>query len=149
MNYVEVLNDTKDEIEEFEIIKEFIDFCLDKLRLKNVLFNVIIIDNERIHELNRTYRNIDRPTDVITFALEDNKQIDLPVIRVLGDVYISIDKAKEQSVSYGHSLKRELCFLAVHGLLHLLGYDHETKEEEEIMFGLQKELLEDYGIKKS
>lgn len=149
MNYVEVLNETKDKIEEVEIIKEFIDFCLDKLRLKNVLFNVIIIDNERIHELNRTYRNIDRPTDVITFALEDNKQIDLPVIRVLGDVYISIDKAKEQSLSYGHSLKRELCFLAVHGLLHLLGYDHETKEEEEIMFGLQKELLEDYGIKKS
>ena len=67
-------------------------------------------------------------------------------IRLLGDIYISLDKAKEQAKEYGHSLERELCFLAVHGIYHLLGYDHETEEEAEVMFKKQEEVLMEYGI---
>ena len=148
MNYVEFFNEYNTDIEELNLCEEFINYCLDKLDLKNVMFNVIIVNNDKIHSLNKDYRNIDRPTDVITFALEDDKQVDIPSIRVLGDIYISYDKVISQALEYNHSKKREVCFLAVHGLLHLLGYDHMNKEDEEKMFKLQKELLENYGIKK-
>lgn len=148
MNYIEIFNEYKGDVTDLETFKSFINFSADKLGLKNVMFNVIIIDDERIHKINKEYRNIDRPTDVITFALEDDKQIDTPEVRVLGDIYISYDKVISQSKEYGHSKKRELCFLGVHGLLHLLGYDHMNEKDEIVMFGLQKELLEEYGIKK-
>lgn len=148
MNYIEIINEYKKPIEELKLLEDFINYCAFKLKLKKVLFNVIIIDNESIHKINKKYRNIDRETDVITFALEDNKQINIPSIRVLGDIYISYDKVISQANEYNHSTKREICFLAVHGLLHLLGYDHMNKEDEDIMFGLQKELLNSYGIKK-
>ncbi len=115
--------------------------------LKEAIFTVIIVDNTYIHQLNKTYRNIDRSTDVITFALEDTKDIKT-VPRLLGDIYISIDKAKEQALEYGHSLKREICFLAVHGFYHLLGFDHQTLEEEKIMFARQEALLQSEGITK-
>ena len=118
---------------------------LKEEKLENVEFNIIFIDNPRIHEINLTYRGVDRPTDVISFALEDNKTIDLGV-RLLGDIYISIDKAKEQATSFGHSLRREISFLVVHGLLHLLGYDHMTEEEEKVMFAKQEELLQKFQI---
>ena len=147
MNYVEFFNNYDKNID-LDTPKNFINFCLNKLSLKNLLFNVIIIGNDDIQKINKEYRNIDNPTDVISFALEDNKQIDIPDVRVLGDIYISYDKVISQAKEYGHSEKREICFLAIHGLLHLLGYDHMTKEDEEKMFSLQKELLESYGIKK-
>ena len=148
MNYIEVINEYEKNVEELEILKDFINYAASNLGLKNVMFNVIIINDNTIHKINKEYRNIDRPTDVITFALEDNKMIETPEVRVLGDIYISYDKVKSQAKEYNHSTKREICFLAVYGLLHLLGYDHMTKEDEEKMFGLQKELLEGYGIKK-
>lgn len=148
MNYIEVINEYEKNVEELEILKDFINYAASNLGLKNVMFNVIIINDNTIHKINKEYRNIDRPTDVITFALEDNKMIETPEVRVLGDIYISYDKVKSQAKEYNHSTKREICFLAVHGLLHLLGYDHMAKEDEEKMFGLQKELLEGYGIKK-
>ena len=148
MNYVEIFNQYNKEVPNIDVLNSFIEFLCNKLGLKNVMFNVIITNNESIHKINKEYRNIDRPTDVISFALEDNKSIDVPEIRVLGDIYISYDKVIEQAKEYGHSEKRELCFLTVHGLLHLLGYDHMTKQDEIKMFNLQKELLEDYGIKK-
>ena len=148
MNQIEIYNEYNKKIEEIDIIKKFIDFCTKKLELKNVCFSVIIVNNDYIHNLNKNYRNIDRPTDVITFALEDNKVIDTPENRILGDIYISYDKAIEQAKEYEHSLKRELCFLTIHGILHLLGYDHMNEEDEKKMFRLQKELLDDYGIKK-
>ena len=108
--------------------------------------SVTIVDNDYIHEINKTYRHIDRPTDVISFAFLDNnpKREELfhsGQMVVLGEIYISFEKAKEQAISYGHSLERELKFLFVHGLLHLLGYDHMVKEDEEIMFRLQDEIL--------
>ena len=148
MNYIEVFNEYDKDIKELDILKDFINYASEKLSLKNVMFNVIIIDNDSIHKINKEYRGIDRPTDVITFALEDNKKIDTPEVRILGDIYISYDKVISQAKEYGHSIKRELCFLGVHGLLHLLGYDHMNKKDEEEMFRLQKELLDSYGIKK-
>lgn len=148
MNYIEVFNEYKKDINELDLVYDFINYCVNKLNLKNVMFNVIIVDNESIHKINREYRNIDRETDVITFALEDNKQIELKDIRVLGDIYISFDKVISQAKEYNHSIKREICFLAVHGLLHLLGYDHMNSLDERKMFDLQKELLNSYGINK-
>lgn len=148
MNYIEVFNEYDKDIKELDILKDFINYASEKLSLKNVMFNVIIIDNDSIHKINKEYRGIDRPTDVITFALEDDKKIDTPEVRILGDIYISYDKVISQAQEYGHSTKRELCFLGVHGLLHLLGYDHMNKKDEEEMFSLQKELLDSYGIKK-
>lgn len=147
MNKVELFNQTEKEINELDTVLKVLDSALKKENLDNVSFNLIIVDNEYIHELNRTYRNIDRETDVITFALEDEDSIVLPSDeRVLGDIYISIDKAESQSQEYGHSLLRELSFLAVHGFYHLLGYDHMTEEDEKVMFKKQEEVLEEYGI---
>lgn len=148
MNYIEFFNEYGSDIDELGEMKDFINYCAKNLNLKDTLFNVIIINNDAIHELNKKYRKIDRSTDVITFALEDNKQIDVPTMRVLGDIYISYDKVISQALEYGHSRKRELCFLAVHGLLHLLGYDHMNVKDEKMMFEKQKELLNSYGIKK-
>lgn len=149
MNEIEVFVQVEEEIPELETVKKVLLGAIEKEKLKNVSFNLIIVDNEYIHELNKSYRNIDRETDVITFALEDEDSIVLPDdMRILGDIYISIDKAKEQSKEYGHSLLRELSFLAVHGFYHLLGYDHQTKEEEKIMFQKQEEVLEAYEIRR-
>lgn len=148
MNYFEVINNNKELVEETEQMKDFIKYCVKKLKLKNVIFNVITVNNKKIHEINKKYRKIDKPTDVISFALEDSKENFTSKIRMLGDIYISYEKVKSQALEYNHSLVRELCFLAIHGLLHLLGYDHMKKEDEIRMFELQKELLDSYGIKK-
>ncbi len=148
MNEVELINNLDENIEELVEVRKFIDFALTKLDLKNVMFNVIIIDNEQIHRINKEYRGIDRPTDVISFALEDDETFIKTDKRILGDIYISIDKARQQAEEYGHKLLRELCFLTIHGILHLLGYDHMTKEDEEVMFGLQERILSEYGIKR-
>ena len=147
MNKVELFNQTEKDIVELDTVLKVLDSALKKENWDDVSFNLIIVDNEYIHELNRTYRNIDRETDVITFALEDEDSIVLPSDeRVLGDIYISIDKAESQAEEYGHSLLRELSFLAVHGFYHLLGYDHMTEEDEKVMFKKQEEVLEEYGI---
>ena len=108
--------------------------------------SVTLVDNKFIHEINRDYRHIDRPTDVISFAFLDgvtnkDKIFKSKEMVVLGDIYISVEKAKEQAENYGHSLDRELKFLFVHGLLHLLGYDHMQEEDEKVMFALQDEIL--------
>jgi len=144
---IEIFNQTEEDLEkELKELKELLVNIANDEGLDNILFNVIIIDNSRIRELNKEYRNIDRETDVISFALEDDKTFKLEEIRVLGDIYISVEKAKSQALEYGHSFKRELSFLAVHGFLHLLGYDHIEKEDEEIMFKKQEEVLSRYEI---
>ena len=149
MSELEIFNQTDEEIDELETVKSVLNYAIKKEKLENVIFNVIIVDNNYIHELNRDYRHIDRETDVITCALEDEKDMVVPDgERVLGDIYISIDKAKSQAKEYGHSLLRELTFLAVHGFYHLLGYDHMTKEEEEIMFSKQEEVLHECNIER-
>ena len=148
MNNFGVFNETKEKIKELDGLKGLLDYALKYLKLENVEFNVIIIDNPRIHEMNKEYRGVDRETDVITFALEDHKDIELEDVRLLGDIYISIDKARSQAIEYGHSLKREISFLAIHGLLHLLGYDHMNPDDEKVMFDLQDKILDSYGIKR-
>lgn len=141
----EIFNEINESIDTEDIIN-VLNIGIKKLNLKDIEFNIILTNNEYIHELNKEYRNIDRETDVITFALEDDITFPNMENRVLGDIYISIDKARTQAIEYGHSFKRELCFLAVHGFLHLLGYDHMIKEEEEIMFNLQEEILNEAKI---
>jgi len=150
MDNVEIFNETNEEIKDLEILKPLLEYARTYENLENteLEFSVIIVDNERIHEINKEYRNIDRPTDVISFALEDNKEFDFENYRVLGDIYISIDKVKEQAKEYGHSEKRELAFLTIHGFLHLLGYDHMKEEDEKVMFKKQEEILDGFGIKR-
>ncbi|MCM3012873.1 rRNA maturation RNase YbeY [Bacillus subtilis] len=116
--------------------------------------SVTIVSNDDIHQINKEYRGKDAPTDVISFALEEEGEDEIEIVGaemppVLGDIIISADRTREQAEEYNHSFKRELGFLAVHGFLHLLGYDHMTKEEEEEMFTKQKELLDAYGLKRS
>ena len=102
----------------------------------------ILVDDQKIHEINKEYRNIDRATDVISFALEDSEQYYVEgMARNIGDIFISVDHALMQANEYGHSLKREMCFLFTHGLLHLLGFDHMEKEDEEKMIAMQKKIL--------
>ena len=130
-----------------KIYKELLTKTLKHLSLNfNPFISVTIVDNDYIHEINRTYRHKDSPTDVISFAFLDGDANRDDLLQsgkmvVLGDIYISADKAKEQAISYGHSLERELKFLFVHGLLHLLGYDHMKEEDEKVMFRLQDEIL--------
>ena len=147
MNKLEVFKQVEDEIVELEEVEKVLYKAMEKEGLENTSFNLIIVDNEYIHELNKTYRNIDRETDVITFALEDEDSLVIGTDeRILGDIYISIDKARSQAEEYGHGLLRELAVLAGHGFYHLLGYDQMSQEEEEIMFKKQEEVLLEYGI---
>lgn len=141
-------------IEDNELYKEY-DYLYNVLNatlkheaVTNAIFSIVFVTDDEIHRINKEYRNVDRVTDVISFAFEDNEQMSYNNIRVLGDIYICIPQMKRQAESYGHSEKRELSFLAVHGLLHLLGYDHMTKDEEEIMFNLQELILDGENIKR-
>ena len=134
-------------IKEIDELNDYVPYLFNYMNIKDSIMSIIIVDNEKIHEINKQYRNIDRPTDVISFALEENETIDEP-FKTLGDIYISIDKVYEQAKEYNHSVKRELFFLVTHGFLHLLGYDHMNKEDEEKMFSLQEEILDSYGVKR-
>lgn len=136
---------------EFEISEECIHyFDLIVKRVEKLLnikeqycFSLILVNDEEIHKINKEYRNIDRPTDVISFALldeEDGYEMVEDVIE-MGDIFISVDAIQRQSESYGHSFEREFCFLLTHGILHLLGYDHMNEEDEKEMFRLQDEVL--------
>ena len=144
----EVINDTNDEVLELDKLREYITYVVRELNLEKCEFNIIIVDNKRIHEINKEYRGIDRETDVISFALEDNMDVQYTDFRLLGDIYISIDKCYMQAREYGHSREREICFLATHGILHLLGYDHMEPDDEKDMFDLQNKLLDGYNIKR-
>ncbi|RCW65335.1 rRNA maturation RNase YbeY [Saliterribacillus persicus] len=142
-----------------EVTEEYIDL-IDKLLTfagkeenlsDRIELSVGFVNNEEIQELNKNYRQIDKPTDVLSFALEDEKEGELKIIGedvplMLGDIIISVDKAKEQAKDYNHSLERELGFLALHGFLHLNGYDHMSEEDETKMFDRQKEILDAFGL---
>ena len=142
----EIINNSKNEVKELEILENYIHYVAKKLKIEDAIFNIILVNTEEIHELNKKYRNVDRPTDVISFALEDKNTFKNPIARMLGDIYICIPIAYSQAENYGHSRIREICFLATHGILHLLGYDHMEEKEEKIMFNLQEELLSGYEI---
>ncbi len=113
--------------------------------------SVTFVTNEAIQDINREYRGKDQPTDVISFALEEQGEGEIEVTfegmpRILGDIIISTDRAKEQAEEYNHSFERELGFLAVHGFLHLLGYDHMEPEDEKVMFAKQDDILKTFGL---
>ena len=148
-----------------EILKqtqEILEFAAKKTGKENKEMAVTFVSNERSHELNLEYRDTDRPTDVISLeykpeldiAVDEEDLLDHPELAemledfdaYIGELFISVDKAREQAEEYGHSFEREMGFLAVHGFLHINGYDHYTPEEEAEMFGLQEEILTAYGL---
>ncbi len=133
---------------DYDYLYDVINKTLEHENAKDAYLSVVFVDNNEIRDINKTYRNIDKVTDVISFALEDNDE-EIIGERILGDIFISIPRMKEQARVYGHSEKRELSFLCCHGLLHLLGYDHvNNKEEERIMFDLQDEILSYLNIER-
>ncbi len=146
----EIINNTSNKLVDIDILKveEYVKFICKKQNLENAIFNIIFVSSEEIHKINKEYRNVDRVTDVISFALEDNQDIKYDDFRLLGDIYICVDKVYEQAELYNHSSMRELCFLITHGILHLLGYDHMNEEDEKEMFTLQEALLDEYKIKR-
>lgn len=111
--------------------------------------SLMLTDDESIHEMNREYRGIDRPTDVLSFALEEGEEEEIfggPEENLLGDIIISVETAVRQAEEYGHSVEREMSFLALHGMLHLLGYDHMEEEERQEMRAQEKAILAALGI---
>lgn len=144
MNY-QITNLTEEKIDENDLVK-VIEKVSELLGIENSIVSIVLVDNEYIHKINKEYRNVDRETDVISFAFMDDETNPESGITDLGEIYISLEKAHSQSKEYGHSFKRELCFLLTHGLLHLLGYDHMTEEDEKEMFGLQEEVLNSLGV---
>ncbi len=138
--------------EETNLVEEILHFAAKKEEIEeNSEVSVTFVSNNRIQEINREYRHKDQPTDVISFALEEIGEDEVEIVgeelpRILGDIIISLDRAKEQAEEYNHSYSRELGFLALHGFLHLLGYDHISPEDEKEMFEKQKDLLEEYGL---
>ena len=142
--------------------QEILEFAAQKTGKENKEMAVTFVSNARSHELNLEYRDTDRPTDVISLeykpeldiAVDEEDLLDHPELAemledfdaYIGELFISVDKAREQAEEYGHSFEREMGFLAVHGFLHINGYDHYTPEEEAEMFGLQEEILTAYGL---
>lgn len=139
---INFFNQTELKTKEYE---KLIKKVLKKIRRKNE-FNIIFVDNDEIQRINREFRKIDKVTDVISFALCDDK--DIVITRELGDIFICLNRAFEQASDYGHSIEREVAFLAVHGYLHLCGYDHMTEEDEKIMFAKQDDILNAAGIER-
>lgn len=145
--------------EKISEIETLLNFAATHLAIEpDAEMSVTFMNNDEIQVINREYRGKDAPTDVISFAFEEEGEgeieiffdeenaLDLP--RTLGDIMISVERAKEQASEYGHSFDRELGFLALHGFLHINGYDHMTPEDEKEMFGLQKEILDAYGLER-
>ena len=155
---LEIYDDTKNIPEEkIKLIEDILNFAGSYLKLpENTEMSVTLMDNEHIHEINKKYRGVDKPTDVISFAIEEDDPDEVPIIlpedeefhtpNKIGDLMGSMDKVKEQAEYLGHSEDRELGFLVVHGFLHLNGYDHMKEEDEKEMFGLQREILDSYGL---
>ncbi|QQC96107.1 rRNA maturation RNase YbeY [Mammaliicoccus sciuri] len=135
--------DTKNQIESLLTFAAKKEIITEEAEL-----SISFVDEEEIQAINRDYRDKDKVTDVISFSLEEDEPeiegLDMP--RVLGDIIICLEVAKEQAESYNHSLSRELGFLALHGFLHLLGYDHMTEEDEKEMFSRQDEILNEFGL---
>jgi probable rRNA maturation factor len=152
---IDFIDETNEVTEEqIDMIEKLLNYAAEMENVQDEAeVSVTFVDNEKIREINRDYRGKDKPTDVISFALEEMGDGEIEIVGaeippVLGDIIISVPKAREQAEEYGHSFMRELGFLAVHGFLHLLGYDHETEEEEKEMFSKQEQILEQFGLKR-
>lgn len=138
------------EKKEVELIQQVLTTACQLEGLDGVEISLTFVSNEEIRELNRQYRNKDAATDVLSFPMYDKDEEllvdDEDELLMLGDIIISVEKAREQALAYGHSFQRELAFLAVHGFLHLIGYDHETAAEETKMMARQEEILTKHGL---
>lgn len=142
-----------------KLIRDVLNFAGSFIHLAdNTEMSVTLVNNDEIHKINQQYRGVDRATDVISFAIEDEADDDFPIVmdealkesipENIGDIFVSVDKVAEQADYLGHSFERELGFLCVHGFLHLNGYDHMKKADADVMFPLQKEILNAYGLKR-
>ena len=143
----ELTNLTNEKVD-LQLLDKVVCKVSELLNVNNSFVSIVLTDNRHIHEINKTYRNIDRETDVISFAFMDNDENIKSDITDLGEIYISLEKAHSQAEDYNHSFEREICFLLVHGLLHLLGYDHMNEKDEKEMFGLQDEILSSLGVER-
>lgn len=133
----------------YQQIDDLLNFAKEQERIEeDAELSVTFVDKNEIQKINRMYRDKDKVTDVISFAFEEDEPeiVGLDIPRVLGDIIICTDVAEEQANAYGHSFERELGFLALHGFLHLLGYDHMNEEDEKEMFGRQDTILNAYGL---
>lgn len=119
---------------------------VEKIKGKHTI-SFIIVDSNKIWEINKEYRKIDSPTDVISFAAIDDS-IDGSIPEEMGDIFICKERVLSQANEYGHSILREFAFLCTHGVYHLLGYDHQNEEEEKIMFEKQEKILKDLKIER-
>ncbi|MFK4391596.1 rRNA maturation RNase YbeY [Bacillus sp. AFS026049] len=150
---IDLMDETNEVTEEAQqLVESILQFAARKENIeKDTELSVTFVDNDRIREINKEYRHKDSATDVISFALEEMGEDEVEIVgaempRMLGDIIISIERTKQQAEEYGHSFDRELGFLALHGFLHLLGFDHMNEEDEKVMFTKQKEILEEYGL---
>ncbi len=137
---VNFFNETDTNVKEYQkLINRIFKPCGSKKE-----FNIIFVTKDEIKRINNEFRKTDKVTDVISFALCDDE--DIIQTNELGDIFICVDRAIEQAADYGHSITREMAFLAVHGYLHLCGYDHMTPEDEKVMFQKQDDILNEAGI---
>lgn len=152
---IQTFDHTKEENpKNLELITDILEFAGNYLHLdEETEISVTLMHNDEIHQINKEYRNVDRPTDVISFAINDadediimDPEMAEEIPANIGDLMISVDKVAEQAEFLGHSYERELGFLCIHGFLHLNGYDHMEKEDQEKMFPLQKEIMNAYGL---
>lgn len=136
---------------DIKLVEEVLQHAAKAEQVGAAEVSVTFVTNSMIQDINKEYRGKDQPTDVISFAMEELGEGELEIVgslepRMLGDIIISLDRTKEQAADYGHSFERELAFLAVHGFLHLLGYDHMNEQDEKKMFARQEEILASLGI---
>lgn len=138
---------------EQKLVQLVYDVAMKELKVpQNMSVNLVMVEPQEIQDLNKQFRQIDKVTDVLSFPMLDRldeleNEVDAELGDVnIGDIYICRERAKQQAEEYNHGYGRELCFLAVHGLLHLLGYDHIIEEEEKEMFALQDQILQKANI---
>ena len=147
MNKIGVFNKTILNLKEhIEVAKGIAEETLINQKIADAELNVVFVSKTKIKKINKEYRGKNTVTDVISFALEEGKPILAGTTRILGDIYIAPQIAKKNAKKYGHSLKRELAFLTIHGVLHLLGYDHQEETEEQRMIEKQEEILNGKNI---
>ncbi|MEG1457514.1 MAG: rRNA maturation RNase YbeY [Bacilli bacterium] len=147
MNFY-IINETNEDIN----TKDIEDVCtlgLKILKVRNPILSIILVNEEKIREINKTYRNNDKVTDVISFAFEEIDNIKVNSYRNLGEIYICVSRAKEQAIEYNHSFEREICYLSIHGLLHLLGYDHMVQKDKKIMRKQEERIMNKANIRRN
>lgn len=141
-----ITNNTNENIDMSDKLYDVVKAVLDNEGLSmDYEVSITFVDKDEIHKLNREYRKVDRPTDVLSFPMNEEFLIE-GVDSMLGDIVICMDIAKDQAKEYGHSLDREIMYLTCHSMLHLLGYDHIEEDDKKIMRGKEKEVMKNLGV---